>query len=198
MHDGTGCSAHRRTHGTAAVVDEPVTRVQHPAAPALLQPSLASDVRLVGLAVDRAVELEGRVAAEEEAVEVGRHEPRGGEHVGVEHGLALEPGEQLHELGGLERAALVRLGLGHGGLLVDARCDRDGLDARAAQGREAGGRGGGEVQAHPADATHLCEPSHSNGPELHSPRRLEGLTGLRGQRSAAWIEKRSGGEEHCG
>ena len=96
---------------------------------------------LVRLAVDRAVELERRVAAEDEAVDRLAVDER------AAHGLGLEPGEQLHHRSagsGPCSASAAR----DGGRLVDVGGDDDRLDAGGAQQREPGGRGGGEVEAH--------------------------------------------------
>ena len=148
---------HRRVRGPtgrpaqtpAAVVDEPVPRVQHAAAAPLGEPALAGDVRLVRLAVDRAVELERRVAAEDEPVDAVRLEPRGREHRRVEPRFGLQPREQLHHLGGRQRAiGMLRRRRGDGRLLIHPGRERDRLDADRPQRREAGGRRRGEVEAH--------------------------------------------------
>jgi hypothetical protein len=68
MDGSAGDTTDRSCGDAAAMVDEPVARVQH-AAPAPLQhPAFPRDLRGVRLPVYGTVELEGRIPAEDEAV----------------------------------------------------------------------------------------------------------------------------------
>nr|BFF13306.1 hypothetical protein GCM10025699_46090 [Microbacterium flavescens] len=126
-------------------------------------PPVEGHGRLVRLAVHLAVELEGRVAAQHEAVEGSAAD------ADVEHGLGLRPGQQRHRLGGVEAAPRRAFRLRHGRVLVDSGADQDRLDARGAQQRQPGGRGARQVQGNGhadqpvrLDAWETCRAERSN------------------------------------
>ena len=125
-----------------AHLDEPVTGVQVTGLTALGTPALPRDLGVVRLAVDRSADFEGRVAAEDEA----RERRAGGIHGVFGDGFGFEPREQLHHLGSRHRCTRGGFRGAHGGLLVDARGDRDGFNADGAQRRESSRRGRGEVE----------------------------------------------------
>ncbi len=132
--------------GSAPVIDEPVTRMEHAGAAALGTPSLAGDLRQMRLAVQLAVELESGVTAENEAVD-GRAVDQC-----THDSFGRGPGQQAHELGSIEGASG-----SSDSLLVYAGGEQNGLDTRGAQGGESRRRGRGEVEAHGAPKLGVCE-----------------------------------------
>src|SRR5690606_6380281 len=124
-----------------------VARVQHPGAAAHRAPAPGGRLGGVRLAEDLAVELEHRVAADDDPVEV---------RVGLDQARCdirrLAPGQQQHVLGGGERAALGGFDRRDDGVLVDLRRQGLRLDARLPQQHESGGGGRGEAHAHAHEA----------------------------------------------
>jgi hypothetical protein len=96
----------------------------------------------------RAVDLEHRVAADDDAVEVGDVVHEGCRDVG---GLASR--EQQDVLVGRQDARLACLDLVDDRLLVDVGRPQQRLDAGLAHEHESGGGGGGEAHAHAVQRT---------------------------------------------
>jgi len=117
-HAACGTAEH-----AAAVVDEPVPRVELPLTATLQHPSLSRHRSNVRLSVDDTVEFEERVTAENEPVDLGRDHRRG-----------LEPGEKQH---GLRRCEW-RIGC-DGSLFVDVGGQQYRLYSYGTEGREASG-----------------------------------------------------------
>lgn len=130
-------SADRSAHAPSAVVDHPVTGVQHAAGPPHPLPAFEGDLGSVRFAVEGTIEFEERVPAEDDSVESASVV------VAADDGLGLRPGEHLYRLPRGERSG----GRGHG-ILVDPGRDRDRVDARRAESCEPRGGGGGEVEPH--------------------------------------------------
>jgi tRNA/tmRNA/rRNA uracil-C5-methylase (TrmA/RlmC/RlmD family) len=105
------------------------------------EPSRLRDLGPVRLAVQLAAREECRVAAQDEPVD------RLARMFGSDDRLGLRPREQLHQVGGRERACC-RFMCSDDRLLVDPRRDGDRLDARGAERLESGGGSRGEVQTH--------------------------------------------------
>jgi len=101
--------------------------------------------RLLGrvrLAVDPAADLEHRVAADHDAVELSDRRELVGDR------RRLRPGEQQHQFGRRKVGAPLGCGgCGHS-ILVDVRRLRERLDPGLSQKQQSGGRGGGEADAH--------------------------------------------------
>ena len=131
--------------------EDAVARVQHPGPPAHVPPPGGRRLGRVRLAVDRPVELEHRVAADDDAVET---RVIGADPGGNVRGLAA--GEHEHVLGGREGATRLGLDAGDDRVLVDVRGEGQGLDARLPQQHEAGGRRRGEADLHPLTLAVEC------------------------------------------
>lgn len=139
-------------HAAASVVDEPVTRPEHPGAAVLGVPAFARDVGLVRFAMQHPVDEKCGVAAEDEPVD------RVAANRFADDRFGFGTCEQLHEIGGGEWSVCGFVS-GDGGRFVNAGCDRRGFDSGGAQGLQSGGRGRGEVEAHASSLPRRARPA---------------------------------------
>ena len=145
MHDGGRGRTALADDPTVLHTHEPVAAVQHAAAAALGSPPFGGDVGQVRLAVDHAIELEGRIPSHDET----RERPIRVDRVDagpLGHGPSLQSREQHDELLRVEQPAQFQLGRVDRGVLVDVRRNHDRFDPGRAQRRQARRRCGRQIQ----------------------------------------------------
>lgn len=124
----------RATHLTPGVIDEPVTRVQHARAAAVLLGAQKSDVWVVRLSEDLTVEQKRTVTAEHQPIDL----PRTLGPIPTHHIFGFQPAEIFGQLNRGEPPADLAFQRGNLGRLINLRRKTHRFDARCAKHGEPG------------------------------------------------------------